>query len=91
MHTLKNMVMSDRGDKSDSEQKHMDSSSEDFDVDLTEFATALRTFPETILKAVLGIYHKREAIKKQQDKGYVHNTLNLTKTEDRFQENSLIH
>jgi hypothetical protein len=63
MHTLKNMVMSDRGDKSDSEQKHMDSSSEDFDVDLTEFATALRTFPETILKAVLGIYHKRDNLK----------------------------
>ena len=32
---------------------------DDFDVDLTEFATALRTFPDTILKAVLGIYHKQ--------------------------------
>lgn len=60
---------------------------EDFNVDLTEFATALKTFPENILKAVLNIYHKQDTVKKQLSKGFVQNALNLSKSEDKFEEN----
>jgi hypothetical protein len=51
-------------------------------IDLKEFALALRTFPETILKTMLDIYHEQEKKKKQEERSKATLTANKKTKEE---------